>query len=105
MVVPRRSGALCVIRSLVITMPQTQSSVAEEEWCSMCDKIGDDEEPDPRFWGRAAGPKYKWGQVLPRCDGSLGRNDDVGLGLSYLARLLSEMAAIISSVARRGFIA
>ena len=69
---------------------------AEEEWCLLCDEVIDDScTPSPSYCGRAAGPRYKWGQILHNCDGSLGRNDDTGLGLTLLAKYFSELAGIL----------
>ena len=62
---------------------------AEEEWCLLCDEVIDDSStPSSSYCGRAAGPRYKWDQILHNCDGSLGRSDDVGLGLTLLCEIL-----------------
>ena len=78
---------------------------AEEEWCLLVDEVADDNcTPSPCYCGRAAGPRYKWGEILHNCNGDLGRDDDIGLGFTLLAKYFSELAGIISGVARRGVI-
>ena len=70
-------------------------SLAEGELCGLCDKVGPDGMPDPKFIGRGKELDMVWRHATLPTARENGRADPVTLALQWLGIRLSELRALV----------
>ena len=70
-------------------------SLAEGELCGLCDQVGPDGMPDPKFTGRGKELGLVWRHATPPTARDCGRADPVTLAMQWLGIRLGELRALM----------